>query len=178
MVDQYDAVAILGLVLEVGGHHHGDTVLNDGVEALEQPDSPPLSGLLRSNVSPLLGHRALHEENERDQSKRENGEEPEVVEVGQRNRLLLAEVRQRLQGQLPRRGPVTRLLEEEGSALLKERVHRRVERVEKFAHTRRVELFASLLEGLGHRRADAAPLVAEQGEQADRRPAQMCGGCT
>src|SRR5208337_775787 len=28
---------------------HGDTVLNDGVEALEQPDSPLLSGLLRSN---------------------------------------------------------------------------------------------------------------------------------
>ncbi len=83
MLDQYDAIAILGLVLELGGHHRGDTVLNNGVEALEKPDSPLLSGLLRSNVSPLLGHRALHEENERDQGQREDCEEPEVVEVGQ-----------------------------------------------------------------------------------------------
>ena len=67
---------------------------------------------------PLLGHRALHEQHERDQGQRQDGEQPEVVEVGQRRRLLLAEVVQRLQGHLLRRGRVARLLEEEGLALL------------------------------------------------------------
>jgi hypothetical protein len=38
-----------------------------------------------------------------------------------------------------------------------------------------VELFAPPLDGWGQRRADAAPLVAEQGEQADRGTAQMGG---
>ena len=49
-----------------------------------RPSSLPiLLGLLRSDVFPLLGHRALHEEYEGDQTKREDAEEPEVVEVRQ-----------------------------------------------------------------------------------------------
>ena len=90
--------------------------------------------------------------------------------------MLLAEVRQRLQGHILRRARVTRLLEVERPGLLQERGHLRVEGVEEFPHTRGMEMFASPLEGRGQGRPYAAPLVAEQGEQADRGPAQVGGG--
>jgi hypothetical protein len=38
-----------------------------------------------------------------------------------------------------------------------------------------VELLASMLYGLRHRSSDAARFIAEQREEADRRPAQMRG---
>ena len=52
----------------------------------------------------------------------------------------------------------------------------RVQRPEVLAHARQVELLAPLLDDLADRHADAAPLVAEQGEQADRRTAQVLRG--
>jgi hypothetical protein len=124
-----------------------DLIRSELLSFLFQLDIP--SGLLRADVLALLGHRALHEEDERDQSKREDAEEPEIVEVCQRSRLLLNQVLERLQGQLLRRGRVTRQLKVEGSALLKKRIHHRVERIKKFAHSRRVEMFAPPLDGRG-----------------------------
>ena len=57
-------------------------------------------------------------------------------------------------------------------AWLEEGMRGRVERIERFAETQAVELVAALLHGLRHRGSDAAALVAQQAQQADRRPAQ------
>ena len=58
---------------------------------------------------------------------------------------------------------------------LQERVNVRVQGAEAVAQTGQVELLAPLLDGLAHRRAETAAFVAEQGEQAHRRPAQVLG---
>ena len=44
----------------------------------------------------LFGHGAFHEEDQRDQAERKDGEKPEVVEVRERRGLLLAQVRKDL----------------------------------------------------------------------------------
>ena len=106
----------------------------------------------------------------------QDGRQPENVEIRQRRRLLLPEVRQPLQGHLLRPGRIPGVAGRKRPGPGPGRNSRRVEGVEKFPQARRVELFAAFLDGLGHRRADAAALVAEQGEQAHRRAAQVLGG--
>src|SRR5262249_47744270 len=101
--------------------------------------SPIRSGLFRSDVGALLGHRALHEQHQNDEYHPQGGAQPEDVEVGQRRGLLLAEVGEHLYGPQLRPGRVPRLLKEEGLALFQEGVDLRVERVEEFAHARGVE---------------------------------------
>ena len=123
-------------------------------------------------MSPLLCHGTLHEEHQKDERGPHHGAHPEHVEVGQRRGLLLAEVVQHLYGHLPRLGRIAGVLQEESMPPIQERVHVGVQRCKTVAQPRKVELLAAFLDGLGHRRADAAPLVAEQSEQADSGPAQ------
>ena len=62
------------------------------LDAVKPSGAPIPSGLLRPDVLSLLGHRALHERYQEDEPHGQDGEQPELVEVGQRSRLLLAEV--------------------------------------------------------------------------------------
>ena len=134
-----------------------------------------VNGLLPPDELPLLGHGALHQEHEEHEPQAQDGEQPEDVEVGQGRRLLLTEIVQRLEGHLLRPGRIARLLQEVGLTLTEEGLHVRVQRAEVLAHAGQVELLAPLLDDLVDRHAHAAPLVAEQGEQADRGP-RRCGG--
>src|SRR5262249_45235740 len=59
---------------------------------------PRLDRLLGGYMRTLLGHRALHEQDQNDERHGQDGEQPENVEVGHGRRLLLAEIRQRLPG--------------------------------------------------------------------------------
>ena len=80
--------------------------------------------------------------------------------------------------QLLRPGRVAGPLQEEVAGLLQKRLDVGVQRAQPLAQAGQVELLAPLLDGRGHRGADAAPLGAEQAEQSDRRPAQMQRECT
>ena len=42
----------------------------------------------------LLGHRALHEQHQKNQPHAQDGEQPEDIEIGERRSLLLAEIGQ------------------------------------------------------------------------------------
>ena len=99
--------------------------------------------------SPFSATERFMRRHQEDEPQGQDGEQPEDVEVGQRRRLLLAEVRERLPGHLLRRGRVAGLLEEERPGLLGEGIHGRVEGVEELAHARRVELLAPLLRWSG-----------------------------
>ena len=145
------------------------------LDAAKLSSSPILSGLLPSDVLPGLGHRALHQEHEEHESQAQDGEQPEDVEVGQGRGLLLTEIGKRLEGHLLRPGRIARPLHEEGLTFIEKGLHMRVQRAEVLAHTCQVELLAPLLDDLGDRHADAAPLVAQQGEQADRGPRRCWG---
>src|SRR5215468_1899199 len=120
--------------------------------------SPLRSDLFRPNMGALFSYRAFHEQHQERHHQRQDGRHPEDVEVGQRRRLLLAEFRESLYGHLLRPGRIPGLLVENGSGLLQKSSHVLVEGVEELAHARKVELFASFLDGLGHGRADAATL--------------------
>lgn len=54
-------------------------------------------GLLRSDVSARLSYRAFHQQYQEDECYAQDGEQPEVVEVGHRRGLLLTQIVQRLQ---------------------------------------------------------------------------------
>jgi hypothetical protein len=75
---------------------------------------------------------------------------------------------------LVRRRGVACALEEDALHALEQRPHRGVERVQPFVQPQDVKLLAPLLDDLRDRRADAAAFVAQQGEQADGRTAQLC----
>ena len=108
--------------------------------------------------------------NERDG---DDGENEEAVEIGEGGRLLVAQVREALQGHLFRGDRIAGLLEKTGLGLIEIRVHRRVERIEIFAEAQAVELLAAFVNGLGDRSADAAAFVAQQREQTDGGAAQL-----
>src|SRR6516164_1802245 len=124
----------------------------------------PGHALLRADVGALLGYRAFHQQYQDDEGHTHDGRHPEDVEVGQRRPLLLAQSVEGQHGLLMRPSRVATLLIEERPTLRDEGVNRRVEGVEELAYPRQVELLAALLNRLGQRRADAAALVAQQGE--------------
>ena len=134
-----------------------------------------VNGLLTPDQLPLLGHGALHQEHEEHEPQAQDGEQPEDVEVGQGRRLLLTEIGSDWRVIRLRPGRIARLLHEVGLTLTEEGLHVLVQRAEVLAHAGQVELLAPLLDDLVDRHAHAAPLVAEQGEQADRGR-RRCGG--
>ena len=137
------------------------------------------NGLMRRDVLALLGHRALHQQHQNDECHRQDGAQPEDVEVGQRRGLLLAEVVERLDSPTVATGPGRRSTCRKNSWPWS-----RNDWTWGFSGPRhsprrdRWNCCAPLLDGLGHRGADAAPFGAEQAEQSDRRPAQMQRECT
>ena len=96
-------------------------------------------------------------------------------EGARERRLLLTEIGKRLEGHPLRPGRIARPLHVVDLTLTEEGLHVCVQRAEVLAHASQVELLAPLLDDLVDRHAHAAPLVAEQGEQAHRAP-RRCGG--
>jgi hypothetical protein len=144
--------------------------------------------LLGSGPSAFLCDGALHQQHNEHKRDHDNGQHPEYIEVGERRCLLLAQVCERLQGQLLRGDRIAGLLQERPGSLMKEGARSQIEGIEPFAKTQAVELVTALLNGLRHRGSHATTLVAQEAQQADRRPAQrerrievsrdVCGGST
>ena len=113
-------------------------------------------------MSALLSHRTFHKQYRERDRKRQHGHHPKGVEIGKRRRLLLAQVFELLPSQLLRRGRIAGLLKEERLSPREEGTGGRVERIEILAKPQDVKLITPLLEGLGQRHPDAAPLVAQE----------------
>jgi len=77
--------------------------------------------------------------------------------------LLLPQILECLPGLLLCRGWISALLQEKRLRLVQEGVHARIEGIEVFAEAQGVKLITALLNGLRHRGADAASLVAQTG---------------
>src|SRR5271166_360037 len=114
----------------------------------------------RTHMSAFLGHRTFHKQYRERDRKRQHGHHPKGVEIGKRRGLLLAQVFELLPSQLLRRGRIAGLLKEERLSPREERSRSRVERIEGLAKSQDVKLITPLLDGLGQRHPDAAPLVA------------------
>src|SRR5271166_14780 len=127
--------------------------------------------LLGSDPSAFLCDGAFHQRHNEHKRDHDNGQHPEHIEVGERRCLLLAQVCERLQGQLLRGSRIAGLLQERSGSLIKEGTRSRVEGIEPFAKTEAVELITALLNRLSQRGPYAAALVAQEAQQADRRPA-------
>jgi hypothetical protein len=83
---------------------------------------PPYFGsmLPGSDPSAFLCDGAFHQQNNEHKRDHANGQHPEHIEVGERRCLLLAQVCERLQGQLLRSDRVARLLQKRSGSLIKE----------------------------------------------------------
>src|SRR5262249_60086754 len=90
--------------------------------------------------------------------------------------LLLAQILERLQGQLLCGNRIAGLLQERCPSLIEEGTRSRVERIERLAEPQRVKLVTALLHRLRQRRPRAPSLVAQQTQQANRRSTQQWRG--
>ena len=124
--------------------------------------------LSRATSSYLL---AYEQHRERDHE-RQHGRHPEGVEIGKRSRLLLTQVFELPHRQLLRGGWIAGLLDEERLSTREKVACGGAERIKMLAEPQGVKLIAPLFEGLGQRHPDAAPLVAQEAQHADGRPAQ------
>src|ERR1700733_5941486 len=106
--------------------------------------------LFASNPSAFLCDGAFHQQHNEHKRGHDNGQHTEDIEVGERRCLLLAQVCERLQGQLLRGDRIAGLLQERSGSLIKEGTCSRVEGIEPFAKTEAVELVTALLHRLCH----------------------------
>src|SRR6185312_4415741 len=142
-----------------------ERVRQDGIQ-------PRKRRLFRTRVAPLLSHGALHEQHRECDHKGQCRDHPEGVEIGERGGLLLAQMLELPPCELLRRGGIAGLMQERRPSPAEEGSRGRIERIEGLAKPERVKLIAPLVEGLSPRGPDAAPLVAQETEQADRGTAQ------
>src|SRR5208282_5269857 len=98
-------------------------------------------------MTAFLSHRTFHKQYRERDRKRQYGHHPKGVEIGKRRRLLLAQILERLPGQLLRGNRIAGLLQERSPRLLEERSHSRVEGIEGFAKPQDVKLIAPLFQG-------------------------------
>jgi hypothetical protein len=128
---------------------------------LARPDKPSYDGrrmamghflcglvLLGSDPSAFLCDGAFHQQYNKLKRDHDNGQHSEHIEAGGRRYLLLAQVCERLQGQLLHGDRIAGLLHERSGSLIKEGTRSRVERIERFAKTEAVELITALLHRL------------------------------
>src|SRR6516162_4851834 len=97
-----------------------------------------------TDVSAFLSHRTFHNQHQKRDRKRQHGRHPKGVEIGKRRRLLLAQILERLPGQLLRSHRIAGLLQEHSSRLLEEGTNSRVERIEGLAKPQNVKLITPL----------------------------------
>ena len=114
----------------------------------------------RPRASAFLSHRTLHKQYRERHHKRQRGRHPKGVEICQRRRLLLTQVIELLHSQLLGGGRIAVLLNEERLSPREKAAGGRVEGIKILPKPQDVKLVAPLLEGLGQRHPDAAPLVA------------------
>src|SRR5262249_774955 len=93
----------------------------------------------------LLTHRPFHQQHPGHKHERPRGRQPKDIEISQRGCLLLAQILDRLQGQLLRGNWIAGLLQEHSPSLLEERSYSRVERIEGLAKPQDVKLVTALL---------------------------------
>jgi hypothetical protein len=125
-----------------------------------------------TRATAFLNYRTLHKQYRERDRKGQHGHHPKGVEIGKRRCLLLAQILECLPGQLLRSHRIAGLLQERSPSLLEERSYGRIERIEGLAKPQGVKLITPLLDGLGQRRPDTAPLIAQEAQQANRSPAQ------
>src|SRR5277367_2574503 len=112
------------------------------------------------DASAFLSHRAFHKQHRERDHKRQHCRHPKGVKKGKRRRLLLTQIFELLHSQLLGGGWIAVLLNEEGLSPGEKVAGGRVEGTQILSKPQNVELITPLLEGLGQRHPDAAPLVA------------------
>src|SRR6516164_3636121 len=83
-----------------------------------------------TDVSAFLSHRTFHQQHHGYQHQRHHGHHQKDVEIGERRRLLLAQILECLPGELLRSNRIGCLLQEYSPSLLEEGTYSRVERIE------------------------------------------------
>src|SRR5271169_6689340 len=78
---------------------------------------------LATDASAFLRHRAFHQWHHKHECKRQHGEYPKAIEIGQGGCLLLAQILKCLQGQMLRGNRIAVLLKESRLSLLKKGMH-------------------------------------------------------
>jgi hypothetical protein len=114
----------------------------------------------RPRMTAFLSHRTLHKQYRERDHKRQHGDHPKGVEIGKRRPLLLAQIFELLHSQLLGGGWIAGLLNEECLSAREKAAGGCVEGIKILAKPQNVKLITPLLEGLGQRHPDAAPLVA------------------
>ena len=111
-------------------------------------------------MTAFLGDGPFHKQYTECDRKGQDSHHPKGVEIGERRGLLLAQILKRLPRQLLRSNRIAALLQERSLGLPEEGGHRRIEGINGLAKPQDVKLIPALLEGLGQRHPNAAPLVA------------------
>jgi hypothetical protein len=136
------------------------------LQASGQPSFDP-------HMCAFLSHRALHNQDHRQENEHHNGQHPKHIEISKGGCLLLTQVLECLQSELLRSHGIAGLLKELPLSLIEEGICSRIEGIERFNQPETVELVAALLKCLRQRRTYAASLVAQQAQQTDSRSAQL-----
>jgi hypothetical protein len=92
--------------------------------------------LLGSDPSAFLCDGTFYHRHNEHKRGHDDGRHPEHIELGERRRLLLSQVCERLQSQLVRGDRIAGLLQERFGNLIKDGTRRRVERIKRFATAR------------------------------------------